>query len=52
METTLALLIEHLAAARDTAEQLGDAGLIAVTECALVEAHTLIVHEGACGRTA
>jgi hypothetical protein len=50
MQTTLEKLLEHLAAARNAAEELGEPGLIAATECALVDAHSIIVHEGAIAR--
>lgn len=51
MNATLEQLLEQLAAARNTAEQLGNADLIALTEMALQDAHHFAVHEGAIGRT-
>lgn len=47
MQPTVDHLIEQLAAARQIAEALGSPVLIAMTECALVEAHQIAVHEGA-----
>lgn len=47
MQATVEQLLEQLAAARDTAEALGAPALIAMTECALVEAHQIVIHEGA-----